>query len=128
MRILWWVFLVLFVISFTHSCLLAGMMRKTSPTAESYENRLSSPGEAMVYFPIKLYGIIGGAMWKAPFIKDIFKRVYGPIFKKLGERGDVGTAIRIVDLRFWNAVTFVSLGIVLMLTLFLKTLARREKR
>lgn len=103
------------------------MMRAASPTAETYENRLSGRDESMVYYPIKLYGVVGEVLWKAPFVKDLFKRIYGPIVNKLGQRGDLGMAIRLVDLRFWNAVTFICLGIFILLTLFSRTPGKSGK-
>ncbi|MCP4686514.1 MAG: hypothetical protein GY859_00595 [Desulfobacterales bacterium] len=128
MRIIRWLFLAFFFISFIHSCLLVGLVGKMSPNGKIYENTLDSRREPMVYYPAKVYGAVGDLFWRTPHVKELVKRVYGSIFKKLGQRGDVGGAIRIMDIRFWNAVTFICLAIFLVLTLFLRTRARRDEK
>lgn len=114
MRLLRWLFLVVFVLAFLHTSLVVGMIHQLPLGGQLYEGHLQKTSSPVVYYPAKVYGFMGRLIWNSGTVDWILERIYRPIFQKVGQEAGSEKALKILDVRLWNIVTLASLALTLL--------------
>ena len=114
MRPLRWLCLAVFLLAFLHTSLVVGMIHQLPLGGPVYENLLKQTRGPLVYYPAKVYGVVGRMMWGSGYIDQVLSGVYRPLLQKLGDEAGAQGVLRVVDVGLWNAVTLVSLALTIL--------------
>jgi hypothetical protein len=114
LRLLRWLSLAIFLLAFVHTSLVVGMIHQVPLGGPVHERFLEQTQGPLVTYPAKVYGLAGRAMWRSGYVDRVLTQLYRPLVQKVGEEAGARTALRIVDVGLWNAVTLVGLALTIL--------------
>jgi hypothetical protein len=79
-----------------------------------YENLLKQTEGPLVYYPAKVYGVVGRMMWHSGYMDRVLSGIYRPLLQKVGDAAGTQSVLRVVDVGLWNVVTLVSLALTVL--------------
>ncbi len=108
---------IVFVVAFLHVSVLVGAIEKTPVIGSAVKAGTAQDDRLYVSVPMKVYGAVGGALWKSETVAGILKEIYSKIFKEGIQRLKPKEFKGIADIYLWNKVVLISLGALIGLSI-----------